>query len=183
MAECDNEIKKIQEVVTLRIQQSEQVKKEKEEKAAAAAEAAAAAVPKYVDCIVPALEAVPLCHRTLDVASEGGAEMSNKKLKTEVSALLYNTHIVIRNVNAGAQFLVLPLCAVCQSVCMAVIYSFIRLTLILYFVYLPLTRTHLSPVWQEQIEQQVLQQEQSQTVDQVRATKPGLLSDCAVCSC
>jgi len=107
MAECNNEIKKIQEVVTLRIQQSEQVKKEKEEKAAAAAEAAAAAVPKYVDCIVPAVEAVPLCHRTLDVASEGGAEMPNKKLKTG-----------------------------------------------------------------EQIEQQALQQEQSQTADQVRATKP-----------
>ena len=104
MAECNNEIKKIQDVVTLRKQQSEQVKKEKEEKAAAAAkaaarcrqwlnqnfadsEAAAVAVPKYVDCIMPAVEAEPLYERTLDVASEGGAEMPNKKLKTGVSAL------------------------------------------------------------------------------------------------
>ena len=74
--------------------------------------------------------------------------------------------------------LILPLCAVCQSVCMAVIYNFLRLTLVLYYLYLPLTRTHLSHVWQEQIEQRALQQEQSQTVDQVRATKPGLLLRC-----
>ena len=113
MAECNNEIKKAQEVVALRKQQSEQVKKEKEEKAAAAAEAAAAAVPKYVDCIVPAVETVSLCQRTLDVASEGGAEMPNKKLKTGVSALVYNTHIVIRDINAGAQFLVLFLYILC----------------------------------------------------------------------
>ena len=85
MAECNNEIKKIQEVVSLRKQQSDQVKKKDEEKAAAAA---AAAVPKYVDCIVPAVEAEPLCQRTLDVASECGAEMQNKKLKTGVSAFL-----------------------------------------------------------------------------------------------
>ena len=84
MSECNNEIKKIQEVVTLRKQQSVQVKKEDEEKAAAAAEA----VPKYADCIVPAVEAEPLCQLILDVASEGGAEIRNKKLKTGVSAFL-----------------------------------------------------------------------------------------------
>ena len=123
MAECNNEIKKAQEVVALRKQQSEQVKKEKEEKAAAAAEAAeaaAAAVPKYVDCIMPAVEAEPLYERTLDVASEGGAEMPNKKLKTGVSALLYNTHMVIRDINAGAQFFVCSYTAAvrCLSVCL-----------------------------------------------------------------
>ena len=92
MAECNNEIKKAQEVVALRKQQSRAERaEEKEEKAAAAAkaaEAAAAAVPKYVDCIMPAVEAEPLYERTLDVASEGGAEMPNKKLKTGVSALV-----------------------------------------------------------------------------------------------
>ena len=88
MAACNNEIKKIQEVVTLRKQQSDQVKKEEEEKAAAAAEAAATAVPECADCIVLAVEPEPLCQRTLDVASEGGAEMRNKKLKTGVSTFL-----------------------------------------------------------------------------------------------
>ena len=87
MAECNNEIiiKKIQEVVTLTTQQSDQVKKEEEEKADAAAEAAATAVPECADCIVLAVEPEPLCQRTLDVASEGGAEMRNKELKTGVS--------------------------------------------------------------------------------------------------
>jgi hypothetical protein len=67
--------------------------------------------------------------------------------------------------------LILPLCAVCQSVLFS----------ILYYLYLPLTRTHLSPVWQEQIEQQALRQDQNETADQARATKPGLWP-CAVCA-